>query len=158
MDQTCHVEEFWKGFSSAQVVEVASLQGHSLKFRKPSKDGSAKCDIAKTLRADDIVWGVVFEIAECEKSNLDRAEGLGYGYEMKEITVTGIDGNMINVITYYATKFDEKLTPYTWYKEHVLRGAKENNLPSKYVETIEQVEAILDSDHERHEREFSIYR
>jgi len=72
-----------KRVPSAKVVTVARLSGHILKYHKASKDGSGKCDVLETEQIEDTVYGVVFDIAEGEKTNLDRAEGLGYGYEAK---------------------------------------------------------------------------
>ncbi len=121
-------------------------------------DGSAKCDIVETANRDDRVWGVVFDIDAGEKINLDRAEGLGYGYEEKRVELTGRNERIIHAFTYYATDIDEKRKPYTWYTEHVLRGAKEHGLPAEYVAAIEQVESVQDPDRQRHDRELSIYR
>ena len=144
---------------SASVDTVASLAGHRLSFRKRSnKDGSAKCDIVATSNPDDMVWGVVFEIDDSEKTYLDNAEGLGYGYEQKEVELDGPDGETLRAFTYYATDIDDGRKPYTWYTEHVLRGARENDLPADYVAQIERVEALEDPDRERHDRELSIYR
>ncbi len=144
---------------SAAFDTVARLEGHVMKFRKKSNlDGSAKCDIVETSNENDTVWGVVFEIDAGEKPGLDLAEGLGNGYEEKELELTGPSGNLVRAFTYYATEIDENLVPYTWYMEHVLTGARENGLPTDYIASIEQVESIQDPDRERHARELSIYR
>lgn len=130
-----------------------------MKFRKRSNlDGSAKCDVIETPNPNDLVWGVVYDIDEGEKIDLDYAEGLGYGYEEKRIELTGTNGTVIHAFTYYATDIDERLMPYTWYMEHVLRGAREQGLPAEYVASIERVESREDPDRQRHARELSIYR
>jgi hypothetical protein len=93
-----------------------------------------------------------------EKLALDNAEGLGYGYEQKEITVTGQDATSVTAITYMATKIDENLKPYSWYLNHVLVGAKEASLPSDYIEEkIASIEAIEDSDKERDAQQRAIH-
>ena len=144
--------------SSAQLVTVACLNEHTLNFHKSSNDGSAKCDISVTSQQDDFVLGVVFEVAADEKLNLDRIEGLGHGYEEKVIVVTGSNGEEITATTYYATNINKSLKPYRWYKEHVLAGARENDLASEYLGRIELVATIEDPDRDRHDREMSIYR
>jgi hypothetical protein len=48
--------------------------------------------------------------------------------------------------------------PLDWYREHVLRGARENNLPGAYIRSIEAIEAMADDDAIRREKELSIYR
>jgi hypothetical protein len=45
-----------------------------------------------------------------------------------------------------------------WYKEHVIRGAIENELPEEYIKVIDTVDTITDPDIERHDKELSIYR
>lgn len=147
-----------KRVSSAQVITVAGLKNHRLKFHKASKDGSSKCDIVETKIFTDVVYGVVYEIDKSEEANLDRAEGLGYGYKEKTVQVTSIDNQTIfSAKTYYANKIDEQLKPYHWYKEHVLRGAKENKLPAEYVKKIENVSSESDPEQKRHAKEISIY-
>ena len=143
---------------SAKVVAVAKLAQHKLKFHKASKDGSAKCDILRTEDYKDVVYGVIFEVGEAEKLDLDRIEGLGFGYDEKEIQVITLEEDEMTAITYFATKIDAQLKPYHWYKEHVLRGARENHLPDDYVVEIEKIEAIDDPNHERHNKETNIYR
>jgi len=142
---------------SARFMSVATLHGHDLLFHKKSKDGSGKCDAHETNNPEHFVIGVVFEIAETDKFELDKKEGLGYGYEQKEVALTASSGEIINAVTYYATNIDSELKPYHWYKHHVLTGAKENGLPEKYVEKINSIESITDPKPERNEREMAIY-
>lgn len=141
----------------ARAVAVGQLQKHRLRFHKKSKDNSGKCDAECTNNENDVVYGVVFEIATSEKPELDRKEGLGNGYKEKTVSVYAQDGRELEAVTYYATSTDPKLKPYEWYKEHVVRGAREHGLPAEYVNTIEAAEAMLDPDYSRHEKELSIY-
>jgi len=89
---------------------------------------------------------------------LDKKEGLGFGYEQKEVDIITSNGDTVKAFTYYATNIDETLKPYSWYKEHVIRGAVENKLPKSYISNIEAIEAIEDPDRERHDMELKIYR
>lgn len=143
---------------SANVIDTGRVLKHVLKFHKVSKDGSSKCDIYETGDDSSEVFGVLFEIDEKEKQNLDRKEGLGYGYDQKDVEVIISETEKINAMTYYATKTQADLKPYTWYKEHVVRGAKENKLPDNYIEKLENIEAIVDPDPQRSEKEMKIYR
>lgn len=142
---------------SAKLEAVATLNEHDLQFHKISSDGSGKCDAHETNNPEHSVIGVVFEIADKEKQNLDRKEGLGYGYEQKEVTLTLASGQSIKATTYYATNIGSNLKPYHWYKHHVLTGAKENGLPAEYIEKINRVESVTDPKPERHESEMAIY-
>jgi gamma-glutamylcyclotransferase len=101
--------------------------------------------------------GVIFDIDDSEKFKLDQKEGLGKGYEEKRVQVLSIEGSLLEVSTYYATHIDPSLKPYSWYREHVLIGAKENNFPDEYVQNIFSVKTIEDPKPERHEHEMAIY-
>lgn len=142
---------------SASVVNVARLDRHRLRFHKQSVDGSAKCDIEFTTEEQDSVHGVVFDIAPEEKADLDHYEGVGSGYAQKSVTVCMADGKQVDALTYYATQINPALKPYAWYREHVLRGAREHGLPADYLRAIADIEVIADPDRERHNSELSIY-
>jgi hypothetical protein len=142
---------------SAKFVTVAILYEHELRFHKISNDGSGKCDAYKTNDESDLVIGVIYAIAESEKQDLDRKEGLGYGYEEKMVELIVDSGETIKATTYYATNIGTGLNPYIWYTHHVLTGARENRLPNEYVKKIENVESIFDPKPERHEKEMAIH-
>lgn len=141
---------------SAVPIGVFSLPKHRLVFHKLSTDGSAKCDAYSTEDPNDLVFGRLYEIDEAEKPNLDRAEGLGYGYEEKIIKVFNAKESF-KTVTYYATKLNNTLKPFTWYKQHVLIGAQEANLPTAYIYTIKAAPAIEDHDKEREAKQLSIH-
>ncbi len=136
---------------------VASLERHQLRWHKSGRDRSGKCDIFHTGDAGDLVYGVVYRVSHAEKLELDAYEGAGIGYERREISVTALSGETIDVFTYFALEIDRLLRPYHWYKEHVLRGAIEHALPSHYVEDIRAIGSVADHDSERHSKELSIY-
>jgi len=142
---------------SATVVSTAHLYRHTLRFHKKSVDGSAKCNIEHTNKLDDIVHGVVFEIPASEKHILDRYEGLGNGYDEKHVSIILPHGESVKATTYHATHIDASLSPYHWYKEHVIRGAREHALPAEYIAAIEAVISIPDPDRDKHTKELSIY-
>lgn len=142
---------------SARFVAVATLPAHTLRFHKVSNDGSGKCDAEQTGNPDDRVIGVVYEISDKEKLALDRKEGLGSGYKEKEVEVTA-DQKKLTALMYFATKVDSLLKPYRWYKEHILFGARENDLPAEYIAQLEAIESVDDPDTARNERELIIYR
>ncbi len=141
----------------AQMISTAILKEHILLFHKVSKDGSGKCDAFFTGNQQDFLIGVLYNIEKKDKKELDKAEGLGQGYDEKEVVVY-IDNDIQNVaLTYVATEYDNTLKPFSWYKKHVLKGAKEANLPFEYIKTIEAVESVKDEDDEREKKELNIY-
>ncbi len=143
----------------AERIGIAILEGHQLRFHKISqKDGSGKCDILQTDNRQHHVHGVLFKITPEEKSILDEIEGLGVGYDEKVVTVILQNGKKQTASVFYAITIDNSLKPFHWYKEHVLRGAKENGFPKSYIEELEKVRSIADHDQERHKHEIALYR
>lgn len=143
---------------SAELVCIGRLPQHRLLFHKVGRDGSAKCDALYTGFPADCVLGAVYRIRPGHKQMLDRAEGLGNGYETKRITVIVPPGERLEAFTYYATNIAARLKPFPWYLEHVLRGAQEHGFPEEYIQTIMSVEPVEDSNPHRTEQELSIYR
>jgi gamma-glutamylcyclotransferase len=144
--------------SSATKIDTGVLERHQLRFHKAGiKDGSAKCDARETGKHEHLIYGVLFKIAEQDKPVLDRYEGLGHGYEEKDVLIRLNNGTVVEAYTYYATNIDPTLKPLDWYREHVVRGARENELPESYIRAIEAIEFFEDTDIERRDRELSIY-
>ncbi|TPJ72807.1 RES domain-containing protein [Mesorhizobium sp. B2-6-2] len=141
--------------SSCRPLGVATLVGHALRFHKVSIDKSSKCNAYATGNADDVVVGVLYSIRRSQKTDLDTAEGLGKGYDDAMINVISLDSSVVEAVTYFATEdaIDEKLSPYTWYKDFVEEGAAEHHLPQSYVNKyIAPIVAVTDSDVKREKR------
>ena len=90
--------------SSAEKIEPTTnsqhmIRNHAFRFHKVSDDGSSKGDAMETKNADSIVYGVLFSIEEEEKSKLDKAEGLGYGYEEKIVDVIDEKTTEVTMLT-----------------------------------------------------------
>lgn len=142
---------------SARCLGRAVLPGHRLAYHKRGADGSAKCDAYYTGVAGDEVHGVVFAIAAAQLPSLDAAEGPRY--ERVELAVAGEDGRPLTALTYRALPayIDGGLTPYCWYRDHVLRGAREHGLPEGYVAERLAVACAEDPDAERCRRERAVH-
>jgi hypothetical protein len=137
---------------SARIYATGNIEGYKLKFHKRSKkDGSGKANIFNTNKSEDIVWGIIVCVDKSDKVKLDVFEGLDYGYEEKSLIVTLENSIKIKTTAYVATDdcIDEKLKPFDWYYNFVVEGAKENNLNTKYIRSIEKVEYDIDSDESR---------
>lgn len=142
---------------SAHRLGVFELYEHKLKFHKIGKDGSAKCNALFTGIEADIVEGVVFEIDPREIVTLDRAEGLGKGYDKLNVIVTNKQGVKLEVFVYFATNMNDSLLPFSWYKQHVLKGAKSAGLSDNYISELMDINTINDPDSSRESRELKIY-
>lgn len=135
---------------SAKLLSTGILFEHKLIFHKISYDGSGKCDAYQTNNDCDHLYGVIYEIPKHEKYNLDIAEGLGLGYEEKNVSIyVNSKKTIVDAITYYATEIHASLKPYCWYKNFVVQGAIENCLPEEYIDTLRNAESIKDSDIKR---------
>ncbi len=151
------IKRFKRRVSSARFVTVARLYGHVLRFHKIGMDGSGKCDAFETGRPEDLIYGVVYDMEESDKPELDRKEDLGRGYQEKTVKVVSNDLGILHVITYYAIRIDPDMQPFHWYKEHVIMGATENGLPEEYISTILEVDSVEDPENIRYQKEMVIY-
>ncbi|GGD59781.1 gamma-glutamylcyclotransferase family protein [Lacimicrobium alkaliphilum] len=142
--------------SPIQRVGVAQLYGFALKFHKVGKDGSAKCNAWCTGEERDTLWGVLYELSADQLETLDQLEGTGQGYQRRTVAVY-YEQQRIETQIYVATEIDDDLQPFDWYLEHVLSGARQNNLPAEHQNLIVQTPIIEDSDRARFAREMSIY-
>ena len=134
---------------------IATLPGHALRFHKRSRDKSGKCNAFAVGDGQSVV-GVLFSFDPVERAKLDKAEGVGNGYEHATVTVVNDKGRRRKVLTYLASPnaIDDSLAPYSWYKDFVLAGCAEHGVPTDYVAAcVQSVEATEDSDRARDARE-----
>ncbi|MCK5291703.1 MAG: gamma-glutamylcyclotransferase [Thermoplasmata archaeon] len=136
----------------------ARLKGHELRFHKRSVDGSGKADAYSTDDPNDQVWGVVFDIDNSEKPDLDKAEGLNEGYDETEVEVVDYQNIGHKATMYFAEidYIDPLLKPYSWYKRFVVEGARQHGLPEAYVSELECVESQEDLDEDRNDENRTI--
>ncbi|MDX1604973.1 MAG: gamma-glutamylcyclotransferase family protein [Candidatus Competibacterales bacterium] len=142
---------------SSRPLDTATLTGHVLRFHKCGGDGSAKCNVLHTGRAEDRVFGVVYAMLAVEQPLLDRAEGLGAGYRRAGLTVRTATRSY-RTFCYIAEPdyIDEALRPYSWYRRLVLDGARHHGLPADYVAALARVRARRDPNPERHARHWRL--
>ena len=129
-------------------VGAASLPGYTLRFHKRGGDGSGKCDAFRTGNPADQVWGALFGLAREQLDELDRIEGPGY--ERATVEVTAPEGSLKADL--YVAKPDAVepgLPPFGWYREMVLAGARELDLPRDYIDAIKAVRPAVDPSAER---------
>lgn len=118
--------------ASTEIIGPAFVKDWRMVFNKRSKDGSGKANLVES--PGDITWGVLYEINSSDKNRLDEIEG---GYESVYIQAQQPDGNIIEALTYVSKKLTNDTRPYSWYKELVLSGAREHNLPQDYIAYLE---------------------
>lgn len=133
---------------SARALGIARLDAHALRWHKLGRDGSGKCDVVRHDRPGACVWGVVHEIALAEKPALDRAEGLGHGYDERSVVLAATSGP-VEALLYVATRIDAAALPFDWYHALVLAGAREHRLPEGYVLALAAQRTQPDTDRAR---------
>ena len=136
---------------SARPIGAGRLIGHKLMWHMAGGDGSAKCDILETGRQEDLVWGVLYEIALSERPLLDQAEGLGRAYQRKIVSVHAAAGT-IDAEAYVALAIDGSRLPFDWYHAYVLAGAEEHGLPGEYLDALRSLAPVVDPDADRRMR------
>ena len=142
-----HPIRLQKRVTSACFQGTVILSGWALQFHKRGQDGSAKCDIIKTYTGESTVYGALYAIAAAEKEYLDKAEGLGKGYERMAFHHLQYGRFFCYVAT--PSHIDNTLKPFAWYKEYVSQGAKYHDFPLDYIEKIEAVSSIADDNRNR---------
>ena len=132
----------------------AQLSGHTVCYHKrSSKDGSGKLTVVETGNTADVVHGVVYRICPADMVVLDKLEGLGYGYEKKEVSVE-VPSGFREVVLYSAVPdvIDPLLLPYEWYMDLIVAGARQRGFPEEYIRALLIVQAMLDPDEKRDRR------
>jgi gamma-glutamylcyclotransferase len=129
---------------SATFVTTGRIAGYLFRFNKESNDGSGKGNIVATGSTTDVVWGVVFKVADGERNRLDRSEG---GYDPTTIEIVTPIGPLA-VVTYIAkpNRVNNALRPYAWYKDFAVRGAEDHGLPPEYIAEIVAIPTMADPD------------
>jgi hypothetical protein len=126
------------------------LPGYRLRFdKKSTDDGSGKANVAVHAASD--VWGVLYVISDDDLEKLDKGEG---GYHRVQLRLRFADKTRTEAWVYVAKKpsNDPALSPYTWYARFLIEGAREHALPADYVEELERIATVQDSDAERDRR------
>jgi len=136
--------------SSAQIIGIAQLDKHILKFNKKSRDGSAKCNLVNTGKKSDFIHGAIYQLSAEHKVVLDNFEGKGFGYLDKQIELK-FDNKKYNCFSYFAQQqyIVDDLQPYHWYKQLVALGASYLKFPASYTSSISAVDSCNDPEQNR---------
>ena len=130
----------------AKPIGAAKLAGYALRFHKIGDDGSGKCD-AYFMGDGHELFGVMYEMSDFDLEKLDGIEGEGY----QRIRVTVLAEEPVDVFTYVVKEefIDPDIQPYAWYKNFVLAGAREHDLPDDYMSAILAAPFKIDPDEDR---------
>lgn len=116
--------------SDVRDLGRAVLQGKKMVFNKPSKDGSSKANL--TDESDGEVWGALYELSTKSLERLDRIEG---GYDRETVHVLW-KHKSVPAYTYISSEKVEA-KPTESYKNSVVEGAREHDLPNDYIKYLQ---------------------
>ena len=121
---------------SAQRLGVASLTGFTLSWHKRSSEGG-KLTPVRTGNADDVIWGVVYEVDAVGRKQIDDGQRAA-GYHDERVTVVTRAGVEHHVSVYVAGAdlVDESMAPMRSYRDPIVEAARSIGLPAQYVDTL----------------------
>lgn len=145
-----------------RFLGIASLARHSLRFHKRSGDPgdpSGKCDAYYTGRIGDAVHGIVFQIHERFRPQIEEGWADGCGYRPVSVHVSiGPDNLEVQARVADPDWIDARLLPFDWYVALIGSGARIHGLPAAYQTRLRKVRSVSDPDTRRSARNFDIAR
>lgn len=152
-----HLELMQALAPSAIDVAMGALGEHVLRFHVPSDQGTGHCNAFHTGRADDAIYGVVYEIVEEEFSQLLAAENPHGHYTVDEVTVATPGGALrAQCLRARPDAIRDDVSVYSWYREMVVAAAVRQELPEHYVVMLENMDALDDPNWPRANQQFRI--
>jgi gamma-glutamylcyclotransferase (GGCT)/AIG2-like uncharacterized protein YtfP len=126
-------EQMSKRCPSSKYIKRGYLQGYKFVYDGySSMRGGAVANVVKSNSG--IVWGGIFEISEDNLSALDRYEGYPNNYDRKEVNITDDNNAISKAIVYYRIN-KEIGKPPGEYRQVVIEGANDCNLPEDYIKS-----------------------
>jgi cation transport regulator ChaC len=127
---------------NARFIFNAVLPGHCLVFSRGGDAGTCTADVVPDPAS--LVWGVVYDITDSDRQQLDAREGVGIrSYQPKEVPVHphGDIEQRVMVLTYGASDSAEiQQPPSREYLDYLLRGARHWGLPADYIAQLHRIE------------------
>ena len=139
---------------SATSIGTCRIDGWAVRWHKRSNvDGSGKCNLVRSTDASS-AFLAVYRITPRDRSELDRCEGLGQGYDQIDLELPGFG----RCFAYAAagSHIDDSLLPYDWYREMVVLGCRANGFPAAYTAQLARQAALPDSNRRRRRRQWTI--
>ena len=121
---------------SARRLTIASLSGFALKWHKRSSEGGKLAPL-RTDQPDDVVWGVLYEVDEFGRQQIDQGQR-EHGYREEPVTVAAPDGTEYDASVYVARAdlIDDSMMPTRSYRDPIIDAARANGIPARYVDEL----------------------
>ena len=117
---------------SARSVTIARLDNYRFTCNKIGGDNTGYANLE--YDPESHVYGVVYKLQPDHFNTLDLYEG---NYQRKEVRVEA-GSKKLKSITYISDYTSNDLQVANWYQEHIIRGAREHQLPAEYIQTIKE--------------------
>ena len=112
---------------SVEPGVIGKLEDYSFTCNKIGGVRSAKANIEP--KKGETVWGIIYELTEEEIKELDMYEG---GYKRIKVTLETSNG-LTNAYTYISQQTSDNINADSWYKDYIIEGAEEYDLPAQYI-------------------------
>lgn len=125
----------------ARFVAAGRLKGYQLIFDQTSSGwAGGVANVHPT--AGQVVEGVLWEITEAERENLDRSESCPTAYIRKEVQVETFEGRTLQAFAYVGVRPQGRRAPSKRYMRGLVQGAEEHDLTDRYIAFLESVKTI----------------
>lgn len=131
--------------ASLKKIANAQLKGYALSWTTFSK--RRNCGVLNIKQKEDAsVWGVVYEVDAKTLEIFDKKEGHPNHYKRIAVKVETESGATIETYTYKAhpTHITENFWPNDHYRDIVIEGAKQQQLPEKYINDLVEKVPVLE--------------
>lgn len=129
-----------KRIPSAKIKERAALHNWCVNFNKKSIDGSGKANLSQ--KTGFITWGCLYEI---DANEISRLDGIEKGYIRIKVNVIKDDGVTVEAETYISDNITDNPVAFDSYKQLLISGSTEHNLPAEYVLYLQQLPSKPDT-------------
>lgn len=123
-----------KRVPSAKLAGRGRILNKRLVCNKRSNDNSGKANLKDS--PGGVVWGVLYEM---DSSDLNRLDEVEEGYQRTTMHVHIDKDKSVAAEVYISTEITPKGIPFNWYKELLVSGAQEHQLPEDYIAFLEKL-------------------
>ncbi len=116
----------------AKSVGTAYLMNKMVVFNKKGSDGSGKANLID--KPEHEIWGVWGALYEIDSADFKKLDGIEGGYSRVCLTAYKNKNKKITVETYMSDKTADNLEVDDSYKQKLIDGAVEHELPEDYIE------------------------
>jgi hypothetical protein len=148
------VAEFSKNVPSAKKIGIAKLPGYSFVFNKTADDESSKANVMKSFDADALVWGVLIELNDEQRSNFYAPDAWSSDLKLEQVICFDEQENIYHAEVFGAQPhaINTHLLPYDWYHQKIVKLAQREGLPESYIEQLKLMACKVDTDEIRRQR------